>query len=119
MDESVNNVVLRQIKIQSVLALKSPGGGRTPFNGTHREAPPKKGYQFQASRIIIKGWRFHQLKFMKREGNLSEKVRKELTEGYGCEKVDKISWFCDLSERFTITANGKRQTPVRISQNRK
>jgi len=50
----------------------------------------------------IKGWGFHQLKFMKREGNLSEKGRKELTQGYGCEKVDKISWFCDLSERFTI-----------------
>ena len=55
MNESVNNAVLRETKIQSVLALKSSGGGvgvgrRTPFNGPHREAPPKKGYHFQVSR---------------------------------------------------------------------
>ena len=56
MNESVNNGVLRETKIQSVLALKSSGGGgrRTPFNGPHMGG-------------------FHQLKFMKREGNLSEK----------------------------------------------
>ena len=45
MNESVNNGVLRETKIQSVLALKSSGGGgrRTPFNGPHREASPKGG----------------------------------------------------------------------------
>ena len=66
MNESVNNAVPRETKIQSVLTLKSwgkggGGGGRTPFKGPHRETPPKKG------------WGFHQLKFMKWEGNLSEK----------------------------------------------
>ena len=65
MNKSVNNGVPRETKIQSVLTLKSSGkgggGGRSPFNGPHRETPPKKG------------WGFHQLKFMKREGNLSEK----------------------------------------------
>lgn len=71
MNESVNRTVLRETKIQSVLALKSSVGDVLTQTAHTGRFHPKRGTIFRLH--VYKRVGISPVEVMKREGNLSEK----------------------------------------------